>query len=137
MRKQSKKMVLLCVQIGDNSIEVEFQNGGSAYQLKKAVKSEKQNHYKNTDADQIVLRDNNGNELANLDDIADLIAAGHGKLEMPFLVDALAGSYVCVIEFPLLTYTLVTVRNVFPFFFCNDFDLTYRLPLRRQHSLRF
>jgi hypothetical protein len=90
---QSKTMVRLCVQIGADTIEVESEDVGSAYQLKKAVKSEKQNYYRNTDADQIVIRDYHGNELANLADIADLIAAGHGGRDRPFLVDALAGMY--------------------------------------------
>ena len=87
-------MVLLCVQIGDDTIQVEFlDSGGSVYQLKKVIKSEMQNHFRNTDAVRIVVRDFNSNELENLDDMADLIAAGHGGRDRPFLVDSLAGMF--------------------------------------------
>ena len=87
-------MVLLCVQIGDEKIEVEFpDSGGSVYQFKKAIKLENKNEYQNTDARRIVVKDFNGNELANLEDMGYLIAKGTGKLDTPFLVDDLAGMH--------------------------------------------
>jgi hypothetical protein len=83
-------MVVLCFKLGKENFEVRFE-GGSFYQLKSAIKSENNNEYRNTDTRQIVVRDFNHNEVANLDELERLIAAGHGKDDMPFLVDASAG----------------------------------------------
>ena len=72
-------------------IEIGFpDSGGSVYQFKKAIKSEKQNYFRNTDPRKIVVKDVDGNRLQNMDSMGDLIDSGHGTIERPFLVDSLA-----------------------------------------------
>lgn len=77
------------IKIGESDPSpVIFQDGGSGYNLKKAVKLENEITFQHTDVRQIVLRDSNGNVLTNSVGLASLILEGLGTSNNPFLVDA-------------------------------------------------
>ena len=76
------------IKIGESDPSpVVFQDGGNGYKLKKAAKLENEITFQHTDVRHIVLRDSNGNVLANSDGLASLILQGLGTSDNPFLVD--------------------------------------------------